>query len=76
MKRSELYNKILSIILDTDYDRSGLTFSEAADNILDMIEKEGMLPPYRLRTKEEHNLFDAMDQYNYIHSWESENEEE
>lgn len=43
--------------------------------MLDLIEKAGMLAPYRFKTEDEKTAYDAIDQYNYCHIWESEDSE-
>jgi len=45
-----------------------------SNELLDMLEGFGMLPPYRKRTQEEFNEIDAINQYHYVHKWEPEDE--
>jgi hypothetical protein len=43
-----------------------------ADAILKKLETIGMLPPYRKRTRREKQIFEGINQYDNIHSWEKE----
>jgi hypothetical protein len=43
-----------------------------ANELLKSLEATGMLPPYRTRTEEEKEYFNAINQYEYCHQWERE----
>lgn len=72
MKRSEMLTLIKNNLKEYSLggSKAKFTFDEQTEDLLSQLEEVGMLPPYRQRTKEEKKLFDAIDQFNYIHSWE------
>ena len=68
MKRSEMLNKIADYLWQND-----IKYPDAmAQELLDLIEKEGMKPPTHQFEKTIHNVT-----YEYfLNQWESENEQE
>lgn len=71
MKKTEMIEKLRSSInFYTEVDT--VCSSNAAANILEDLEKEGMLPPLRDRTEEEKDIIDAINESIYIRKWEDE----
>lgn len=69
MKRSEMLE-----IIEKAFDETSIVNTPPHYHILNCIEKARMLPPYRNKTKEEKTEIDAINQYDYCHQWEEENE--
>lgn len=72
MKRSEVINIIKQYLEDLESPYDLLEFpNKSADDILTLVEKVGMLPPYRPNS---YGFLDEDDEVILDHSWEPEDE--
>lgn len=69
LKRSEAVLLIAECLIEPHHPDDP---EKEAAYILAKMERFGMLPPYRLRTRIEKRQIDARDQYNYTHEWKKE----
>lgn len=72
MKRSDMINKIIDVIRNVPYmDDGGQQTLWLAHNILDMQEKEGMLPPTITVLKDQYNRSEGTYGFD-VNEWEDE----